>query len=822
MNRRLTVSCLFLALLLSIIPVSGAHAQPPAAQPATAPSETELKLAGLRERVTVRRDERGIPHITATNEPDVYFAQGYVTASDRLWQMDLLRRTARGELSELFGRSTLDEDKRHRLFNFAGVTEAMVSRMPDALRAALESYVQGVNAFIASRDAASLPVEFRILRYQPRPWQVTDSLLVGKLFEETLTASWTQELSRAALVNLSDAQRADLFRDVSPLDVILVGSDRPKRKAAPARLKSSPPRPRAGMSFDMLRLLDRQDETMRRSLARVGIYAEDFAASNNWVVSGKHTATGKPLLANDPHLAPSAPSIWYMVHLESPKLQVAGVAALGAPGVAIGHNARIAWGMTSLEPDVADLYLEKFDEANPRRYMTPEGWREAEVRREEIKVRTNPADPATETETLEVTVTRHGPVVFENGGQRYALRWTALDPTLDFFGSISSFGTARNWNDFRTALSTYGGAPFNFVYADVDGHIGYYGAGPFPIRKTGDGSVPADGTTDDGEWTGTVPFKELPHLFDPPSGIIATANSRVVGTDYPHHLTNNWAPPYRARRIMDLLGARRRLTVEDFRQIQGDTYSYPDAIFTNEVVKAARLQVGKKAAQARTGDDAAWGAMLALFDGWNAVSNAESRVMPVAVEMRRAFRRQVISAALGEDRARQYGNTRNDNFIDWVITTRPPQWLPKEFKSYEDLLLASYQQAREALKKQLGEDETSWTWGRVRQVRFSHPFAGLPVVGAQFAIAPLPQNTGGSNNTINAGAFVSMRFIADLANWDNTLLGITLGVSGDPASPHWKDQLADWYAVQPRRLPFSSKAVAAATKQTMLLVPASR
>ncbi len=826
MKRRFIVPCLYLSLVLNFIPVPGAHARqtvPQTTTPTTAGAT--LNLAGLRERVTVRRDGRGIPHIKASNESDAYFAQGYVTASDRLWQMDLLRRTARGELSELFGRSTLEEDKRHRLFNFAGVTEMMVARLPQRLRAGLESYAQGVNAFIASRDAATLPVEFRILRYQPRLWQVTDSLIVGKLFEETLTANWNQDLTRAAFANLPAAQRADLFRNVSSLDVILVGSDRPKKNPAatsPARTRSSAVQPRTGMSVETLRLLERDEEMMRRSLERVGIYAEDFAASNNWVVSGKHTTTRKPLLANDPHLGASAPSIWYIVHLEAPTLQAAGVAALGAPGVAIGHNARIAWGMTSLEPDVSDLYLETFDTSNPRRYMTPEGWREAELRREEIKVRPNPADPATETETLDVTITRHGPIVFENNGKRYALRWTALDPTRDFFGVINTLNFARNWNDFRTALSTYGGAPFNFVYADIDGHIGYYGAGPFPIRKTGDGSVPFDGSTDEGEWTGMVPFGALPHLYDPPSGIIATANSRVVGLDYPYHLTKDWASPYRARRIMDLLRAKRRLTVEDFRRIQSDTYSYPDAIFTTEVVKLARPLAHGSSAAMPVGDAAGWRALVALFDGWNAVSDAESRVMPVAVEMRRAFRRQVLNAALGEDLARRYGGVHSDNFVDWVITTRPPQWLPKEFNTYEDLLLASYRQARESLRKQLGEDESKWTWGRIRQVRFSHPFAGLPVVGAQFAIAPLPQKTGGSNNTINAGAFVSMRFIADLADWDQTLLGITLGVSGDPASPHWKDQLADWYAVQPRRFPFSTRAVGEATAQTLTLVPATR
>src|SRR3712207_1561202 len=251
-----------------------------------------------------------------------------------------------------------------------------------------------------------------------------------------------------------------------------------------------------------------------------------------------------------------------MIHLSAPGLRVAGVTAAGTPGIIIGHNERVAWGLTNLGPDVQDVYREKFDPQNPRRYMTPEGWREAEVRREEIKVRKSPATPETETVAHEVLVTRHGPVVLQRGGEAYALRWTALRPDSEEFGAFYPLNRARNWREFQDALAAYRAPTMNFVYADVDGHIGYYGAGQVPVRRSGDGSLPYDGATDAGEWQSFIPFAELPHVFDPPSGIIVTANSRVVGRDYPHYLTNHWAPPTRARRILDLLTAKKRLTAD--------------------------------------------------------------------------------------------------------------------------------------------------------------------------------------------------------------------------------------------------------------------
>ncbi len=404
---RLALSLLFLLTSFSL-PVSAQTAAPQAA-PAV------VRLPGLKKGVKVRRDERGIAYIEAEDESDLYFAQGYVTAGDRLWQMDLFRRTARGELSEIFGKAALEEDKRRRNYGFARVAEASAAQADPRSRAVMEAYAAGVNAYIDSLDDKSLPAEFQLLGYRPRHWTPADSAAVGKNFAEALSTTWTLDIARAVFANLPPDKAAALFPEVSPLDVLVVGSDRTDKKTAtPAKRTSA--LPRQTNLKELLSELSSVQQTLERTRARVGLNAEDLAASNNWVVSGRRTASGKPLLANDPHLPASAPSIWYMIHLSAPGLRVAGVTAAGAPGVIIGHNERIAWGLTNLGPDVQDVYRETFDPQNPLKYQTPAGWRDAEVRREEIKVRKSMLGTDTEVVTHEVIVTRHGPVVLKKGG----------------------------------------------------------------------------------------------------------------------------------------------------------------------------------------------------------------------------------------------------------------------------------------------------------------------------------------------------------------------------------------------------------------------
>jgi penicillin amidase len=805
-----------LAISLFLTSLAPAHVAAQQVSAAKSASQT-MRLAGLLAPVTIRRDERGIPYIEAASEADLYFAQGYVTASDRLFQMELLRRTARGELAEIFGAgpndAALNSDKQHRRYGFAQLSEQQAAHIPLKLRAALEAYARGVNAYIESLDAKTLPPEFQILQLKPRPWRPADSLVVAKLFDEALTTSWPADLMRAAFADLPQDLREQLFPETSPLDVLLVGSDRP-RKSKTSSLPSLPTRRTASLDAGALDALAREELTRRGALERVGLYAEQSAASNNWVVSGKRTVTGKPLLANDPHLSASAPSIWYMAHLSAPLHRAAGVSVAGLPGIAIGHNEQIAWGVTSLEPDVQDLYVEKFDRENQRRYMTPQGWREAEVRREEIRVRKSLMATTTETVPFEVIVTRHGPIIYEREGKRYALRWTALDGDANLAEGFYSLNTARNWSEFRLALRNYTGPAFNMIYADTRGHIGYYGAGRFPIRKTGEGKLPYDGATDEGEWTGFIPPDALPQVYDPPSGIIVTANSRIVGSDYPYKLTVEPLAAYRARRIYDLLEAKRKLSAEDFRAIQGDTYGTSGVTFAREVAKLARED---SSADAR---DETWQTAVRLMSEWDGRVEPESRAALLVYHMRAAFRDRMIASMVGAERAKKYSYSNADTLIDRLITERPARWLPKEFKSYAELMRACLKDARAVLTKSFGADEPTWTWGGGFAVFFLHPLAGVPLIGQQFQIAPFPQRGSLSSfPTVNRGPNVSMRLIADTSDWDRTQQGITLGVSGVPSSPHWKDQLEDWRNVTPRAFPFTKAAIMSATKEILVLEP---
>jgi len=651
-----------------------------------------------------------------------------------------------------------------------------------------------------------MPPEFQILQYKPKPWTAADCLLPVKLFGEALSTTWRIDVMREALASLPADKRAGLMTETSPLDVLVVGNDTKKQNALLSSGSGG------AVSTELLAALAQDQTIASQALEQIGLYAEGLAASNNWVVSGKHTASGKPLLANDPHLAASAPSIWHMVHLSAPGLRVAGVTAPGLPGVVIGHNDRIAWGFTNVGPDVQDLYIEKFDPANPRRYMTPQGWKDAEVREEEIRVRKGFGSSEADIVSFDVIVTRHGPIVLEKDSKRYALRWTALDPKANNADSTYLVSHAHNWKEFTEALRSFTASTQNVVYADVDGHIGYYAAGVVPIRKSGDGSVPYDGSTDAGEWTGWIPFDKMPHVYDPPGGVIVTANQRIVGTDYPYFLTHSWAQPYRARRIWELLNQKPKLTIEDFRKIQGDVYSIGLASFAHDSARMLKPAISTDDQKLRDSVDA--------LEKWDGEVKVDSPVAPLAFQMRAAFRNRILTAALGPDLFKVYGWANFETTLDRLLSEQPKEWLPKEFNSYADLLRACYGDARQLLTKNLGADESKWKWGEMQKVRFNHLLAVVPLIGVQFAIPPLPQNGVGSlGATVNVGSNVSMRFIADPSDWDKTQHGISLGESGVPLSPHWKDQLDDWRNVTPRAFPFTKAAVESATKETLVLEP---
>jgi penicillin G amidase len=716
----------------------------------------------LKGAVTIRRDGRGIPYIKAANEHDLFFAQGYATAADRLFQMELLRRTVRGELAEVFGKELLEADRRRRVYGFARLAEATAPLQAPDFSAAISAYADGVNAWVdGHRDA--LPVEFAKLKIEWRPWKPADTLLIGYLFAEDLSTTWPNDLSAYALKDLPKETFAYFFPSTTPSDVYLVGDPKLQQK----------PRPPGGIVISESSRPQPDYASIAGMLQAEGSLTEGLEASNNWVVAGSKTITGRPMLANDPHLAASAPSIWHMVNLDSPTIHAAGVTTPGVPGVILGHNELIAWGCTNVGPDVQDLYLETFDGT---KYKTPAGWEEATIRQETIAVRGG------EPVTMDVVTTRHGPIVYQDGSGRFALQWPALDPkqagTFDAFYRIDR---ARNWGEMLAALRRYTGAAQNFVYADTQGNIGWYAAGRIPIRAKGEGLMPLDGATDtEGAWTKYIAFDDLPHLYNPPTGIIVTANQRTAGPAYPFNLGVAWPTPYRARRIFDLLSRKTKLTLDDSRAVEGDTYAWSDAVFAAEVVKMAK---GKPEPE--------WRELLTRFGKWDGMARTNSTELPLAMAMRDSFRHRVLAAVLGT-RASLYRWPASNAVFDRMIVERPAAYLPKEMPSYEALILATYADAKEELAK-AAPDPAKWTLGNLRHYTFNHP---LGRSDKAFAVE-VAATSGGSSNPVNAGANVSMRFLADLSNWDNTRFGIALGESGDPASPHWKDQLDDWLKVQP-------------------------
>ncbi|MBK8811634.1 MAG: penicillin acylase family protein [Acidobacteria bacterium] len=773
----------FIALFISLLTI------PAFGQTVAVRADATLLVDGIQSKVTVRRDERAIPYIEATNDADLYFAQGFVTASDRLWQMDFLRRVARGELAEIFGKQVLEEDKRWRRYGFAKIAEESMSTLDPGLKKALEDYSRGVNAYIATLADDKLPIEFKILQYRPREWKPTDTVAVGKILADALSSTWRQDLIRASLQSLPQEKFSDLTNQITPQDVVLYGKDSGGRAVYTQQTTS----PVAVASA--LKLAEREDELRRSSLQRVGLYAEDLAASNNWVISGKRTLDGKALLANDPHLQPAAPGIWYLSHLSTPAMRASGVTFPGVPGIVLGHNESIAWGATNVGPDVQDLYREEFN--GEGKYKTEKGFVAPNVRREEIRVRTNPFKPETETEVYEVLETRNGVVITDEVGQKFALKWTARDPKNQEFEAFFRLNRAKNWKDFQASLRTYGGAMQNFVYADVAGNIGWYAAGRVPIRRTGTGALPYDGSTGAGDWVGYVPFEELPNLYNPPEGFIVTANQRIVGSSYKYFdlLARDAANPWRARRIYDLLKANTKVSMNDVRDVQHDVFSIPFSYLAREIVDRA-------AASPET---------MAVLRGWDGRTVADSKAAVLVNEIRNC-----VASKIADDNKPVPSFLVRERLLYWVLKENSARWLPKQFAGYDGLLKACDSESRTALAKRLGADDSKWRWGDVFTANFQHPLAVAPLIGGQFALRF--NNVNGSGQTPNVGSYVSMRQIASPGNWDATRHVIPLGESGDPASPHWKDQFEAWRTGTPMIFPFTPNAVNAAAKSVTVLM----
>jgi penicillin amidase len=775
-------------------------------------------LAGLKADVSVERNRWGVPHIRASSLEDLAEAQGYVMAQDRLWQMDLLRRVARGRLSEILGPTTLDIDKQFRLLGFSQAADRDAGLMDAESRTVLEAFARGVNRFV-DQNTARLPIEFSLLGYKPEPWKPSDTFAISGYMYETLTSTWETKLSRAQVTRRVGAERAkDLFSQDSPMDHFVIG-DPDVRDDGSQHLNASDDEDdddddmvpdnvlRTGIDLPAKQGAVDLTSALGRSVeAYLGFTQHEIRSglgSNNWVVSGEHTATGKPLLANDTHLELSMPGIWYQAHLSAPGYNVEGFSLPGAPLIVIGHNDRIAWGFTNSGASVQDLYVEAFNPLNASEYRVKGAWVKALVRDEVIRVK-GQAD-----EHFAVTATRHGPIVRREGDQGYALRWTATEPTA-LLNSYNWIGKARNWEQFRNALKRVWGPAQNTVYADTEGNIGYVMAARVPVRKKGHGEVPVPGDTDDHEWTGYIPFDQLPQALNPEGGLIVTANARVVGPNYKPYLTDFWEEPYRTARIYELLHDRHDLRPEDMLRVETDTYSFPH-MFLAEQLLAANRTAPPKDERARR--------LVEQLKDWNGIADANSPLVGFLHWTRRCALDLLLEPYLGKD-GRLY-QWRSMNFLQTILTDRPSKWLPPAFNSYDDLLAASADCAAAKLEELTKSGRVDdWAWKDLNSLDMLHPLGRQGLLRTLFSISGKPQS--GTVYSVRAATKQhgpAMRFVANLANWDESILLIPSGQSGQLGSGHYSDQFSYWYEGRPIFAPFSDRAEAAARKHTLTLKP---
>jgi penicillin amidase len=720
----------------------------------------EAAAPGLAREVEVVRDRWGVPHVYAQSQAEAAYGLGYAHAQDRLWQMEMQRRIAAGRLSEALGASTLETDRFLRALDFYRRVERAWPKLAPEVQAALEAYAAGVNAYLATRSGPwrPLPPEFLILGVEPEPWRPLDSLAVLKLLALDLAGNWTSELLRFRLADRLSARQID---ELYP----------PYRAEAPR----GPALPTAHLP------------------------AGEGAGSNNWVVAGARSATGKPLLANDPHLGFQAPSIWYFAHLSWPERELIGGTIPGLPSVVLGRNQRIAWAFTNTGPDVQDLYLEKLDPQDPGRYLAPGGAEPFERRQATIKVK-DAADV-----TVELRETRHGPVLSDVHGPTaraappghvIALRWSALDDDDLTAQAGLRMSAAQNWEGFVAALRDFHGPQQNVVYADVDGNIGFIAPARVPRRKAENriqGYMPQPGWDEAYDWDGYIPFEALPQSFNPPSGALATANHKIVPDDYPHVLTLEWTEGYRAGRIFDLLADREKHSAESFRAMQQDVFS-PMAVELLPLL----LRFEPASEQGRVARE-----LLRAWDG----SLHENRPEPlIFAAWRRELGRRLYADELGDLFEEAW--SQRPAFMANVLSGRTPDWCDdvttERTESCEEQVAGALDAALAWGRERWGGDMRRWRWGEAHVARFRHrAFGRIPALGWLFN---LEEPTGGGVFTINAGAYrmadagepfanvhgAGMRAIYDLDDPDRSMFIHTTGQSGHPLSPSYRDFLALW------------------------------
>ena len=770
-------------------------------------------VKGLSAPVTVQRDAHGVPHIQAASEEDLFVAQGYVTAQDRLWQMDALRRNANGELAEILGPSLLAHDKAQRVLQIRVTARRIYANLPAADRARFDAYARGVNLFIAQHRNA-LPPEFKLLCYRPQPWTGEDSISVGLTMVQMLDTHFETKLGRERIsAKLQNPKlEADLYpvgswRDHPPTGILLDLSQ-PHAEPAPATDDEDEE------DDDRTQSKAEPMETPAPLRALLGLPSCVGCApgSNNWVIAGRHTASGKPLLSNDMHLGLSVPNIWYIADLEAPGFHAAGVTLPGVPFVIAGHNEHVAWGFTALYADVQDLYIEKLD--GKGNFQDLDGtWKPLAVDHEIIHVR------GSKDILLDVQSTEHGPLlnpIFTKETRSIALKWTLYDPALNAL-PIYELNKAANWAEFSAALEKWCWPTQNVVYSDDQGHIAYHAVGRVPLRPSY-GEVwgkPLNRFAGNGwgngraEWSGYIPFDQMPSAVDPPSGFLATANSRVTTDKSPYPLSLEWIEPYRAERIYKALQGRDQLTPADMLAVQNDTYSEVDQELGHRFAYAIDHAPGVDERLKKAAD---------LMRSWDGRLTADSTAASIVTQTRSALWPLLLEPKLGNDAASyEWGES---NFAEEeIVMHASPEWLPSGYKTWDALLADAVRRGMESGKAPA--DPARWSYGSWHKVDLEHPLAKfLPSFTHLGGTGPQPLS-GDTTTVKQVGRDFgpSQRFTMDWSAIDGSTENIVLGESGNPLSPYFRDQWKDWYEGTTFALPFTPAAVAAQARHMLRLLP---
>ncbi len=784
------------------------------AQKSLSATSGTISVAGLKDEVRIIRDQWGVPHIFASNVEDLFYAEGYTHAQERLWHMEFNRRLASGTLAEMLGELPLDIDMFMRTIGLRRAAQAaarFIQGKGDKLtRTVTGAYVRGVNEFIESH-LDSPPFEYRFLGWQPSPWTLADTAVCGLLVAWQLSTNWDNEILRADLIERLGEKRAHDLLPFYPSEASLII-------------------PSNGVFRDMAASLL---ECQKKATGSLGSDAVP-PGSNNWVIDGSKSTTGMPLLANDPHLLIGMPSVWYEVNLVASEFNVIGATFPGLPQVFIGHNERIAWGLTNLGSDVQDLYIEKLNPKNRRQYLYQGNWEDAEVCLEQFPVR-GKEEPVTK----EVLITRHGPIIdsilqgmakpeIRKGlRQTVALRWTGHEPSHSALAlkGLLKLNASSNWKEFREALRLCGLISQNVVYADVEGNIGYVANSIIPIRAKGQGLVPVPGWTGEYEWTGYIPFDELPSAFNPPTHFFATANNKIVDDDYPYLITHDWLPAYRVRRIVQMLTAREKLSLDDFKKMQADVYS----LQSQELIPLLTRLKPKNQRQNEA---------LDYFRSWDFRMDRDS--IPAALYHMWYLKlvQNLLRGKLGQDIYEHYfykrllTNCFHILAMPGLLEYPTSYWFGDGSRSNvekrDELVSASLEQAIEELTKTLGPDMSTWHWGRLHTATFRHPLGVIPPLDQILNAGPV--GVGGDEYTVNNGGLdysadfaqvviPSYRQIVDLSDLSKSISMHSTGQSGQPASDHYRDFVEPWAKVEYHPMLFDKETIEREAAEVLRLVP---